>query len=51
MISFAVQTRLSFIRSHLFIFAFISFALETDAKSQHFEMSVVFPKIFNELFE
>ena len=32
-VSFAVQKRLSLIRFHLFIFAFVSFAFETDPKN------------------
>ena len=37
MVSFAMQKLVSLIRSHLFIFAFLSIALETDLRKHSYE--------------
>ena len=52
MVSFAVQKLLSLIRSHLFIFAFISFALRDCSKkiSLRFMSENVLPKFFSRSF-
>ena len=52
MVSFGVQKHLSLIRSHLFIFAFISFTLEDRSKKMllQFRSKSVLPMFYSRSF-